>query len=62
MLCVYYKHIYAIICNNIRNYTMLYNKKKKNEIYIFIFYYRAWVPNLFETMSHCPIYDSEMSQ
>ena len=25
-------------------------------------YYRAWVPNLFETMSHCPIDDSEMSQ
>ena len=23
---------------------------------------RAWVPNLFETMSHCPIDDSEMSQ
>ena len=22
----------------------------------------AWVPNLFETMSHCPIDDSEMSQ
>ena len=24
--------------------------------------YTAWVPNLFETMSHCPIDCSEMSQ
>ena len=25
-------------------------------------YPSPWVPNLFETMSHCPIDDSEMSQ
>ena len=36
-------HIYVIICNNNINYTILYNKKKKNEVYMYYLYFIYFV-------------------